>query len=143
MTDMGAAMGAPPPRRWKVWHFILIAVGALALLGAILYFILSSVLTPIVASGDDFMTALKNGDYERAYSLTTPSLRQELGNSQQMAQNVAAYRPEGWSWSQRRMRNGIGMLVGQATYQSGRTGAVRLTLHQVDDQWRIAAYSLN
>jgi hypothetical protein len=41
------------------------------------------------------------------------------------------------------MRNGIGTLEGEATYQNGRTGPVRLILNKVDDQWRIAAFSLN
>jgi hypothetical protein len=143
MTDAGMATGGPPPRRWKVWHFILIGLGALALLGAVLYFILSSVLTPIVASGDEFMTALKNGDYERARSLTTPALREELGSAQQLAQTASGYRPDSWSWGQRRMRNGVGLLDGSTIYQGGRIGTVRLTLNEVDGQWRVASFSLN
>ncbi len=143
MTDMRAELGAPPPRRWRIWHFILIGLGALALLGAVLYFVLSAVLTPIVASGDDFLTAMRDGDFERAYSLTTPALQQQLGDARRMGETAGAYRPQSWSWSQRRMRNGIGMLEGEATYQSGRTGTVRLVLHKVGDQWRIDGFNLN
>ena len=108
MTDMRAELGAPPPRRWRIWHFILIGLGRSPCLAAVLYFVLSAVLTPIVASGDDFLTAVRDGDFERAYSLTTPALRQELGDARRMAETAGAYRPQSWSWSQRRMRNGIG-----------------------------------
>ncbi len=143
MTDMNRAMGAPPRQRLRPWHIVLIVLGGLALFGGGLYVILSWALGPMVQSGDDFMGALRDRQFDRAYALTTPALQREVGDAARMGASIGAYQPTEWSWSQRSVRNSVGRLEGAVTYSAGRSGSVRLQLQQVDGQWRVEAYSLN
>jgi len=143
MTDLNRDLGAPPRRRLRAPHIVLIVLASLAIFGGGLYLILSSTLGPMVQSGDDFMRGLADGQYERAHALTTPALRQQVGDAAGLERSVGAYRPQQWSWSQRSIRNGAGRLEGSVTYHGGRTGTARLNLLQVDGQWRVEGYSLN
>ena len=143
MTDMNRNAGAPPRRRLRAWHIVLIVVGGVGILGGGLYLILSTALGPMVQSGDDFMGGLRDRQFDRAYALTTPTLQREIGSAASMGQSIGAYQPAGWSWSQRSIRNGVGRLEGSVTYGGGRSGQVRLQLQEVDGQWRVEAYSLN
>ena len=143
MTDLG---GQPAPRlsqRIRPWHIVLIVLGGFAAFGLLLYFILSTALGPLVESGDRFMTALRDGNFQQAHALATPALQRELGDPQRMGANVGRYQPGEWSWSHRQVRNGIGSLEGSVTYRGGFDGRARLELNQVDGEWRVAAYRLN
>ena len=143
MTDMNREGGAARRRRLRPWHIILIVLGVVAIFGGGLYSILSTVLGPVVQSGDDFMGGLRDGEFDRAYALTTPSLQRELGDAAAMGKSIGIYRPADWSWSQRSVRNGVGLLEGAVTYSGGRSGRARLQLRQVDGQWRVEGYNLN
>jgi hypothetical protein len=140
---MNRSFGAPPRQRIRPWHIILIVLGGLAVFGVGLYLILSWALGPMVQSGDDFMAALRDRQFDRAYALTTPALQREVGDAARMGGSIGAYQPAEWSWSQRSVRNGVGRLEGAVTYSGGRSGRARLQLQKVDGQWRVEAYSLN
>lgn len=143
MTDFSGSMGAPP-RQWvRPWHIVLMVLGGLALFGGGLFLILSWALGPMVRSGDDFMGALRDRQFERAYALSTPALQREVGDAARMGASIGTYQPADWSWSQRSIRNGVGRLEGSVTYSGERSGRVRLQLREVDGQWRVEAYSLN
>ena len=105
--------------------------------------ILSWALGPMVQSGDDFMGALRDRQFDRAYALSTPALQREVGDAARMGAAIGIYQPAEWSWSTRSVRNGVGRLEGAVTYSGGRSGSVRLQLEQVDGQWRVVAYRLN
>ncbi len=143
MTDFSGSMGAPPRQRVRPWHIVLMVLGGLALFGGGLFLILSWALGPMVRSGDDFMGALRDRQFERAYALTTPALQREVGDAARMGGSIGTYQPADWSWSQRSIRNGVGRLEGSVTYSGERSGRVRLQLREVDGQWRVEAYSLN
>jgi hypothetical protein len=143
MTDMNGAMGAPPRQRLRPWHIILIVLGGLALLGGGLYVILSWALGPMVQSGNDFMGALRDRQFDRAYALSSPALQREVGDAARMGAAIGIYQPAEWTWSTRSVRNGVGRLEGAVTYNGGRSGSARLQLEQVDGQWRVVAYRLN
>ena len=143
MSDMNRHLGASSRRRLRAWHIVLIVLGGLAILGGVLYAILSSVLGPMVQSGDDFMGRLRDRQFDRAYALATPALQREVGDAAGMSRSIGVYQPVDWSWSQRSIRNGAGRLEGAVTYRGGRSGYARLQLQQVDGQWRIEGLSLN
>jgi hypothetical protein len=98
---------------------------------------------PIVTVGEDFMTALKNDDFARAYELCAPDLQSTLGSSTGIASRVRDRKPETWSWSQRRVRNGVGIMEGSYTTADGKTGSIRIDLDDFDGQWKIVGFSLN
>ena len=141
MTDLGAQ-----PRlsqRIRPWHIILIVIGGFGAFALLLYFILSTALGPLVASGDRFMGALRDGNFQAAHAMTTPALQREVGDAQRWGATIGNYQPREWSWSGRSIRNDVGRLEGSVTYRGGDPGRVRLELHQVDGEWRVAAYRLN
>ncbi len=140
MTDSAPFGGAPPRQRLRPWHIVLIVLGGVALFGGGLWWILAWALGPLVASGDDFMTAVRARDFDRAYALSTPALQRELGDAGRMRASASPAPFSEWSWSQRSIRNDIGRLSGSVTYEGGRSGGVALQLHQVDGQWRVAAF---
>lgn len=132
-----------PRRRWKLWHFL--AIGAVVLIAfvGILFTLVFSLTQPVVDGADGFMGALKGGQYEQAYARAAPSLQQELGDVQGLAARIGAYRPQEWSWSQRKLRNGIGNVSGRATWHSGNSGTAEIELHQINDEWRVVAFRFN
>lgn len=132
-----------PKRRWRTWHFILIGLVAVAALAAAIVTLVFSLTRPVVEAADTFMGALRDGDYSRAFSQSAPALQRELGGAEGYGRGIGPYRPATWSWSQRSIRNGIGRVSGSVTYQNGTSGTVRLTMHQVDDSWRVEGYSFN
>jgi hypothetical protein len=132
-----------PKRRWRVWHFILIGVVAVAALAAGIVILVFSLTGPVVAAADTFMGALRDGDYARAYSQSAPALQRELGDAQGYGRGIGPYRPASWSWSQRSIRNGTGRVSGSVTYQNGANGRVQLTMRQIDESWRVEGYSFN
>ena len=143
MTDLS---GQPAPRmsqRIRPWHIVLLVVGGFGGFALLLFFILSRALGPLVESGDGFMGALRDGDFRRAHALATPELQREVGDAVRWGATIGVWQPAEWSWSQRSVRNGIGRLEGSVTYRGGNNGRAVLRLHQVDGQWRVAAYSLN
>jgi hypothetical protein len=132
-----------PRRRWKLWHFIAIGGGVLVAFVAIVFTLVFSLTKPVVDGADAFMGALKDGQYEQAYARAAPSLQQEVGNAEGLAARIGPYRPRGWSWTQRNLRNGLGGVAGRATWQGGNTGTAELELHQVNDEWRVVAFRFN
>jgi hypothetical protein len=130
-------------RRWRAWHFILIGLAAAAVLAVAIVTLVFSLTGPVVAAADTFMGALRDGDFNRAFSQSAPALQRELGDAQGYGRGIGPYRPASWSWSQRSIRNGIGRVSGSVTYQDGARGSVRLTMHEVDDSWRVEGYSFN
>ena len=132
-----------PKRRWKLWHFLVIGGAVLlAFVGGILILVLS-LTRPVVNGADAFMGALKGGQYELAYARAAPSLQQEVGDAEGLSARIGPYRPQSWSWSQRKLRNGIGLVSGSATWQGGNTGTAQIELHQVNDEWRVVAFRFN
>lgn len=99
---------------------------------------------PIADVGDQFMTALKNEDYARAYALCAPSLQQELRNAQGLANLIRNSRvqPVQWSYSSRNVNNDQGQLDGTVTFTGNREGTLQLVLTQVNGVWKIAGFRL-
>jgi hypothetical protein len=122
---------------------MLIGVLGVALLAAGIFFLVVSLTRPAVDAADAFMTALRDGDFGRASRQSTPALQRETGGGEGLARGIGVYRPASWSWSQRSIRNGIGRVSGSVTYQNGANGSVRLTMSQIDDNWRVEGYSFN
>lgn len=132
-----------PRRRWKLWHLLALGGVALVALVAGILILVLSLTRPVADGADAFMGALRDGRYEQAYARAAPSLQQEVGNAEGLAARIGPYRPRQWSWSQRKLRNGIGNVSGSATWQGGNGGTAQIELHQVNDQWRVVAFRFN
>jgi hypothetical protein len=99
--------------------------------------------------GNNFMTALKDGNYETAYALFHPNLQLEVGTAadlQNMIESNAA-QPEDWSFSSVNATTDADKVTtatmeGSVNYQDGKTGVVTLELVQDGDAWTIISFNL-
>lgn len=140
MTDL---QSTAPRRRFGPRQIIFIVLAGLAILGVALFFILKSALGPVIDAGDAFMGALRDRNDTQAYTAAAPELQQRLGSVVGLTVTMDAYRPREWSWSTRSVRNGIGELSGNVTYQGGNQGTAELRLNKVDGSWRVTAFRFN
>ena len=99
---------------------------------------------PAATAGENFMTALKNGDVAGAYNLCTPALQRELGSAQGMQTRITNGRvqPTQWSFSSRNINNDTAQLDGTVTFTGNREGNVTLVLAQVGGEWKISGFNL-
>lgn len=132
----------PRLRRRRNLRIALIVVGSLALFVAVLAFGVMTLTRPVVDAGDTFMTALKQGDFPRAYALAAPELQRELGSAQDLAKRAEPERPASWGWSSRSIRNATGRVSGGYTRLDGVPRRAELVMRKVDGEWRVTAFRL-
>ena len=99
---------------------------------------------PTATAGENFMTALKNGDAAGAYNLCTPALQRELGSAQGLDTRIknGKVQPTAWSFSSRNVNNDTAQLDGTVTFTGNREGNVTLVLAQVGGEWKISGFNL-
>jgi hypothetical protein len=103
----------------------------------------------VYATGDAFLTALKDEDYDQAYALFVPELQQQIGevaDLQSMIQDNMA-QPDEWEWTSFKQSTGEGgvqtaSLEASLTYLEGREGAVTLTLVKIGEEWKLTSFNL-
>ncbi len=124
------AVGVAPPRRRSPWLIIGgIVLGLVLLCGigaALLFSTVINATQPMANGGEAFMTAIRDGDYNKAYSLCTPALQQELKSADDLKAAMGAKQPTSWSFTSRAINNGQGTLSGTTQYKDATT-VVRLT----------------
>jgi hypothetical protein len=132
-----------PRRRFGPRKIILVVLAGLAIFGVALFFILKSALGPVIDAGDAFIAALRDHNDTQAYAAAAPDLQRQLGSVGGLTVTMDNYRPTQWSWSTRSVRNGVGDLSGNVTYQGGRRGTTQLSLSRIDGNWRVTAFRFN
>jgi hypothetical protein len=103
----------------------------------------------VYATGNAFLTALKDEDYEQAYALFVPELHQQIGDVadlESMIQDNMA-QPDEWEWTSFNTSTGEGgvqtaSLEGSLAYLEGREGAVTLTLVKIGEEWKLTSFNL-
>lgn len=97
-----------------------------------------SLTAPLSNTGDMFFTALREGDYNRAYNLTHSDMRARLGSAERLSILAREYRlePVSWWYWQQSIRNNTGRLEGQMTLENGETRSFRMMLDREAD-WKI------
>jgi hypothetical protein len=131
-------------RRWLIWIVGLGALAAVIIIGiAAIVLLVNGLTQPVVTAGDNFMTALKSGNFTQAYELCAPDLQKELGGVSGLAALAQNYRPGQWNWTSRSIRNGLGMLDGSLTFAGGKPGTVHLQLTQVGNDWKVTGFQMN
>ncbi|MCA1553323.1 MAG: hypothetical protein LC737_02990 [Chloroflexi bacterium] len=102
----------------------------------------------VTAVGTDFMTRLKNGDWNGAYNLCTPELQKELGSAANLNKRITdgKAQPASWSFadfSSITPTSSDAQIDGTATFSGNRTGTLRLVLDRVGaNQWKISGFNL-
>jgi hypothetical protein len=88
------------------------------------------------------MTALRDGDYSRAYDLSSRALQQEVGDAGGLEDALSAFQPASWSFTSRNITNNQGSLQGTTTYTNGETGTVEMALAQEGGEWKVTGINL-
>jgi hypothetical protein len=98
---------------------------------------------PVVDASDSFLNALKDGNYERAYALSSPSLQQELQNPQGFQRILGINRLplKSWTYTNRSINNQQGQVVGNGELDDGRTVAITLQLVQTGGEWKVSSFN--
>jgi hypothetical protein len=101
-------------------------------------------------TGNDFMTALKDGQYETAYALFHENLQSEVGSLESLEAMIEDNnaQPKDWTFSSWNMStdedgNNLATVEGSVTYMDDRQGTVDLELVQEGETWKILSFSLN
>lgn len=103
------------------------------------FLLLNTVLSPVIARGDDFLTALQEERFEDAYAFLT-SETQALVSLEGFQATFAPMQIESWSYNQRSVKNGIGLLRGSITID-GQAQNLSLMFQQEAGTWQIVTYS--
>ena len=100
-------------------------------------------------TGNDFMTALKDGQFETAFKLCMAELQTEIGSVDDLSSMIddSSARPKEWTFSSWNMstdanQNTTAKVEGTVSYQDGRTGAVTLELIKVGEEWQVMSFNL-
>lgn len=98
----------------------------------------------VTDAGNAFMSALRDGDYDTAYTLASPTLQADLGSADALQGGIERGQviPTDWSFSSRNRNNNEGDLSGSVTFASGSDGRVALRLVRIDSEWRVEAIDL-
>ena len=102
----------------------------------------------VAAVGTDFMTRLKNSDWNGAYNLCTPDLKKELGSAPQLGTKISGgkVQPVDWTFqdfSTITPTSQDAQIDGTAHFSGNRSGTLRLVLDRVaPNQWQISGFNL-
>lgn len=99
---------------------------------------------PAASTGDAFMTALKDGHYDQAYTLCSDNLQQEVGSIQRLEELIQSnnVQPTEWSFTSRNTSGDQAELSGSVTFTGKRSGTVRLVLEKVGNDWKVSGFHL-
>jgi hypothetical protein len=111
--------------------------------GAVLLFTgVMNATQPIANAGEAYMSALRAGDYNKAFELSSTSLKQIAGDANGLQTALGSKQVSSWSFTGRSMNNGQGALSGTTTYADGSTGTVDMALTQEGNDWKVSGINL-
>ncbi len=115
----------------------ILAIGGLAAVG---------MTQPATQAADNFMAALRAGDYNQAFNLCSPELQNELKDVQGLEAMIKSnsVQPATWNFTSRNVNNGTAEMQGNVTFAgtTSHTGTVSLILNRVGSNWQVAGFDL-
>lgn len=101
-------------------------------------------------TGNDFMTALKEGNFETGFNLFAAELQSEVGSAADLKAMIDDNnaRPNEWTFSSWNIstdenQNNLATVEGSVTFQDGRKGVVKLELVKVGEAWKVISFDLS
>ncbi len=122
---------------------LCVVVAVLTTGGAI--FAVFNTVKPLTDTSNDFMTALRDGNYGKAYDLCGPDLQKEVGGSADGLQQMIVsgnVKPASWNFNSFNMSGSNGQVGGDVTFTGNRPGTASIVLAQVGGQWKIVGFNL-
>ncbi len=97
---------------------------------------------PVVNAGEAYMTALRDGNYTRAFEMSDSALQQEVGDAEGLQAALGERQLASWSFTSRAINNAQGTLSGTTSYTNGETGTVDMVLTQAGNDWKVSGITL-
>ena len=99
----------------------------------------------IADASDEYLEAIKHGDYATAFELSAPNVQQELGSAEGMQQfvNETGFFVESWNFNNRSVENNTGTLTGTVTLQNGVVVNTEMNFQKFDGDWRVTGLNFN
>lgn len=123
----------------KTWKIVLIVLAVIAsLIGGLITLVFWAT-SGITDTADEFFAAAREGDYEKAYSLTSKDLQRDLNQDQLQSYLMSSglSQVEETSWSSRSIENNTGNLSGEVITVQGATIPLEMRLIKEGEDWRI------
>ncbi|MEO8285873.1 MAG: hypothetical protein ABI670_05520 [Chloroflexota bacterium] len=143
--QVGAPTAAPARKRSPLLIIGGIVV-ALVLVCVVSIFVLFGAVMnatqPLADAGNVYLTALRDGDYNKAFDLSTQTLQTEVGSAEGLQAALSAKQLDSWSFNSRNVTNDQGTLAGTAKYKTGESGTAEMVLNKVGNDWKVAGVSL-
>jgi hypothetical protein len=140
---------APPAKSGSGRRILLIVggvlLGLLLLCGILFGSLFAGVIgltQPAADAGEKFMAALRDGNYDAAYALCTPSLQEEVGDAATLKDALSSKQPTKWTFTSRNIQNDLATLQGTTTYTGNETGEVEMELRKVGNDWKVSFINL-
>ncbi|MBZ0278099.1 MAG: hypothetical protein K8I60_18270 [Anaerolineae bacterium] len=123
---------------------IIALVILLVALVAVLFGLVGSATQPVVDAADKFMVAVQLGDFQAAYNLLAPATQSGL-TPQALQASIPSGNLREWRWTGQSIstvagQGSVGNVSGP-TVINGASYRVVLTLNQVENAWRVTAYT--
>jgi len=122
--------------------FVCVAcIGLVALIGGGVFFLTQ----PLADASDDYLEALKTGDYATAYDLSAPNVQEELGSAEGLQRFVVEnnFIPESWNFNDRSVENDTGTLTGTVTLADGTVVNTEINMAKIDGDWLVTGIHFN
>ena len=92
--------------------------------------------------GNDFMTALKEGDGEGSWTMLTQDVQDEIGDPTAWQEFVDRESFSDWKFTNTQVENNVGQIDGEATFE-GDTYTLLLIFDKVDGNWLISGINFS
>jgi hypothetical protein len=139
-------VAAPAAKRRSPWLVIggivlLLLIVCVVGVGLLVTFVFNQT-QPVVNAGDAFMSALRDGNYDKAFDLCTTSVQQEVTDAKGLEDVFSSFQPASWNFTSRSIDNNVGKLDGTVSYKKGDTGSVHIETEKVGEAWKISQAQL-
>ncbi|MBI5053142.1 MAG: hypothetical protein HZC38_20135 [Chloroflexi bacterium] len=97
------------------------------------------------SAAGDFMTALKGGDYAKAYGMCGADLQKELGSSQGLQKFIESgnFQPVSWNFTSTNVNNDRAEVSGEAVVGSdNRAMNISVILSNASGSWQVIGFNL-
>lgn len=129
-----------PRRGCAAASIVVFVLGVLLLFGVIFVPLIGWSFNSLQGMGDtanEFMLALRDGDYNAAFALMSDSFQQEVGHSENLVARLGG-RPQDWSFNSFNSTNNFGTISGTAQLEGNSRGIV-INLINDGSGWRIVS----
>lgn len=98
-------------------------------------------LTAVTKAGGDFMTALRDREFDTSYDLLTTNVKNEIGDKNDWVTFARPRNFDSWTFSNTEFENDMAQIDGEAMLGADKYD-IRLVFQKVGEEWMIAGMNI-